>query len=104
LCNSCKTNETLIYPNPDSKYSKCPKCNFNTQHLESNRTIKSATEYSEGRGEEIKGCKYCGHREVRSYTIAKVVRSSSSSSSGSSSSGGSWGGGRSSGGGATSSW
>lgn len=102
LCKACQATESLIYPNSNSKYTSCPKCNFKTYHVVSNRTLRSATEYSEGQGEEIKACKHCAHRDVRKYTIAKIVKSSSSSSS--SSSGGSWGGGSSSGGGASSSW
>jgi uncharacterized protein len=103
FCNGCKNQESFIYPNVNTKYSVCSKCNFTTYYLVSNRTIRSATTMSEGHGEEIKACKFCNHRDVRTYTIPKVVKSSSGSSS-SSSSGGSWGGGRSGGGGASSSW
>lgn len=102
LCKACNASESLIYPNANSKYTACPKCSFKTFHVVSNRTLRSATEYSEGQGEEIKACKHCAHRDIRKYSIAKIVKSSSSSSS--SSSGGSWGGGSSSGGGASSSW
>jgi uncharacterized protein len=104
-CTGCYNTETLIYPNPDSKYTACPKCNFKTQYKVSSRTVRAATESSTGVGEETRLCKFCNHQVVSKYTIAKIVRSSSSSSSGSSSSGGgSWGGGSSGGGGASSSW
>jgi len=104
LCANCKMNETLIYPNPDSKYSNCGKCNFKTMYVVSRRTVRSATEYSEGEGEEQKLCKFCGHQQASRYSIPKITKSSSSSGSSSSSSGGSWGGGSSGGGGASSSW
>lgn len=102
LCQDCQSNENYVYRNPATKYSACSKCSFIALHLSSSRTLRSATEYNTGLREEVKICKFCGHREVKQYTIPKVTKSSSSS--GSSSSGGSWGGGRSSGGGAGSSW
>jgi uncharacterized protein len=104
LCASCHGNETLIYPNPDSKFSTCEKCKFKTSHVANRRTIRAATEYSEGQGEETHVCKHCGHQHRTTYSIAKISKSSSSSGSSSSSSGGSWGGGSSGGGGASSSW
>jgi len=102
LCKTCAGTESLIYRNRRTKYSACPQCNFVTFHLESNRTIRSATEYSTGLREEVRTCKFCSHRKVTQHTIPKIT--TSSSSSGGSSSGGSWGGGSSSGGGASSSW
>jgi uncharacterized protein len=103
-CGHCKNYERLMYVSPNTKYEACPKCKFYALKWVSDRTIQSATEYSEGTGEEIKECKFCQHRNVRTYSIPKITRSSSSSGGSSSSSGGSWGGGRSSGGGASSSW
>jgi uncharacterized protein len=108
LCRNCQAHETLIYANKESKYSGCPQCNYQTYYVANDRTIRAATTSSEGLGEETKLCKYCGHREVKKYTIARIERSSSGSSggssSGSSSSGSDWGGGSSGGGGASSSW
>jgi uncharacterized protein len=103
-CSQCSANEQFVYINTGSKYKVCPKCNFYTFYSISRRTIQSATEYSEGTGEEVKECKFCNHRDVSTYSIPRVERSSSSSGGDSSSSGGSWGGGSSSGGGASSSW
>jgi uncharacterized protein len=104
LCSSCNTNETLIYKNPESKYVTCSKCNFKTMAVVSRRTIRAASEYSAGEGEERRLCKFCGHQETSKYSIPKITRSSSSGSGSSSSGGGSWGGGSSGGGGASSSW
>jgi uncharacterized protein len=104
VCDGCNAEETVIYPNLSSKYSTCPKCNFKTFTRLSSRTLRSATESSEGVGEETKACKFCNHQTTTKYSIARITRSSSGSGSSSSSSGGSWGGGSSGGGGASSSW
>jgi uncharacterized protein len=113
-CPACNAADKLTYINPSSKYSACPKCKVHAYFKVSDSVIRAATTSSEGTGEEIHGCKYCGERNVRRYSIARVQQSStssgSSSSSGgsssgsSSSSGGSWGGGSSGGGGASSTW
>lgn len=103
FCESCQAHDTYNFHSEKTKYEKCPKCTFFTYHQVSNKTITAATTSYEGIGEEIKACKFCQHRHVRRYSIARL--SSSSSSGGSSSGGsGSWGGGSSGGGGASSSW
>jgi uncharacterized protein len=102
-CNVCQATQALRYPNPSTKFEACPKCATVAYYIASDRTIRAATQSSEGLGEEVKLCKYCNERNVRTYTIAKLS-SSSSGGSGGGSSGGSWGGGSSGGGGASSSW
>jgi uncharacterized protein len=102
-CNACSAPQVFRYPNPFTKFDDCPKCGTIAYYVSSTRTIKSATQSSEGLKEETKLCKFCQFKNVRTFTIPKLS-SSSSSSSGGSSSGGSWGGGRSGGGGASSSW
>lgn len=102
VCTQCDAHDVYNFPNENTKYEKCPQCKFSTYHQVSNKTIRAATQSSSGTGEEVKACKFCGHRHVRTYSIARL--SSSSSSSGGSSGGGSWGGGGSGGGGASSSW
>ncbi|HYC84136.1 MAG TPA: TPM domain-containing protein [Chryseosolibacter sp.] len=101
-CGACNAADKLTYTNRGSKYEPCPKCQARTYYRVSNSVVRPATTVSEGAGEEIHACKFCGHRNVRRYTIARIQKSSSSSSSGSS--GGSWGGGSSGGGGASSRW
>jgi uncharacterized protein len=103
-CEACASIAVWFYLNRHSKYEPCPKCKTIAYCSISTRTVVSATYSSSGSGEEIHACKFCGHQQKSTYTIAQLVRSTSSSSSGSSSSGGSWGGGRSGGGGASSSW
>lgn len=106
-CEACQSIQMWFYLNQHSSYEPCPKCNTIAYHFISSRTIVSATYSSSGSGEEIRGCKFCGHQTKSSYSIARLTRSTSSSSSfggSSSSGGGSWGGGRSGGGGASSSW
>lgn len=106
-CNACGSVEVLNYPNSKSKYSRCPQCNFLTDHLDGKRTTQSATYEADGNGEEAHTCLNCGHHHIVSFIIPMLVASSSSSSDSSSSSsdsGGSWGGGDSGGGGAESSW
>lgn len=103
-CSACNASDKLSYLNPSSKYQACPKCQVKSYFKVSNSVVRSATTSNEGIGEEINSCKFCGERNVRRYSIARITTSSSSSSSGGSSSGGSWGGGSSGGGGASSSW
>jgi uncharacterized protein len=102
LCDACGTYFELMYPNRSSKYSNCPKCKTKAWYLKSNRTIESPTTSSTGTGEKVHECKFCNHKVVSTYTIARLPDSSSSGSGGSS--GGSFGGGSSGGGGASSSW
>lgn len=103
LCDGCGTYFELMYPNRSSKYNNCPKCKTKAWYLKSNQTIKSPTTSSTGTGEKTHECKFCNHKVVSTYTIARLSESSSSGG-GSSSSGGSFGGGSSGGGGASSSW
>lgn len=112
-CNACGSTEILSYPNKTTNYTRCPKCNYLTYHFGSRRTIEDATYTSQGRGEEERTCKHCGHHHIDTFVIAMLVASTSSSDSDSSSSfsdssssdsGGSWGGGDSGGGGSDSSW
>ena len=104
-CLHCGEVERLRYINPKTKYTVCPTCKVQSYHVVSNTTLEAPTEHATGEGEEISVCEFCGDRNVRRYSIAKLASSSSSSSSGrGSSSGGSWGGGSSGGGGASSRW
>jgi uncharacterized protein len=114
-CNSCGSTEVLGYPTKKTDYTRCPKCQYKTYHFGARRTIEPATYTSQGRGEEERTCKHCGHRHIDTFAIAMLVAAASSSdsdssssfsdsSSSSSDSGGSWGGGDSGGGGADSSW
>ncbi|MFZ6014095.1 MAG: TPM domain-containing protein [Bacteroidota bacterium] len=106
-CGACQSIEVWHYLNRLSKYEPCPKCKTIAYCFISSRTLVAATYSSSGTGEQVHGCKFCGHTKKSTYSIAQLTRSTSSGSSsigGSSSSGGSWGGGRSGGGGASSSW
>ncbi len=98
-------------------YNNCPKCKYKTYKKIYDKTIKSATYSSSGKGERKYQCSHCKHSKITTYTIPQKTRSSSSSSGSSSSYGGSsswgggggggsssWGGGGSGGGGAGSSW
>jgi len=105
-CDACQNIEMWFYLNRSSRYEPCPRCKTIAFHLESDRTLESATYSSSGKGEKLYSCKFCNHKKKSTYTIARLVQhtTSGSSSFGGSSSGGSWGGGRSGGGGASSSW
>ena len=101
-CNVCSAAQVFRYPNPGTSYEDCPKCVTVAYYVSSTRTMRAATESSEGLKEETKTCKFCHFKNVRTYTTPKLSSSSSGGSGGSS--GGSWGGGSSGGGGASSSW
>ena len=100
-CASCQAHQVFRYPTPQTKYEDCPKCSTVAYYVASTRTLRAATQSSEGLKEETKICKYCHFKNVRKYTTPKLSKSSSGSGG---SSGGSWGGGSSGGGGASSSW
>jgi uncharacterized protein len=101
-CQACSAAQVFRYPTPGTQYEGCPKCSTVAYYLASTRTIKAATTSSEGLREEVRSCKYCKHRDVKTITIPR--KSESSSGGGGGSSGGSWGGGSSGGGGSSSSW
>lgn len=101
-CRHCQANQIFRYPSSQTTYEDCPKCSTVAYYISSSRTLRAATETSEGLKEETKTCKYCKFVNVRTYSTPKLSKSSSSGGGGSS--GGSWGGGRSGGGGASSSW
>lgn len=113
-CESCGEIEQFIFANKATAYTVCATCKNTTERSTGSRTIKRATEYSEGLSEVSYLCVFCNKKRKQQVTLPRITpppppSSSSSSSrssfsSGSSSSGGSWGGGRSSGGGSTSSW
>ena len=99
----------LKYADWFNKYKKCPSCRHKTYFKEYDKTLRSATYTSSGKGEKKFYCENCGHEDITTYTIPRLRRSSSSgggsSSSGSFSGGGSsFGGGSSSGGGSSNSW
>jgi len=114
-CEGCGEIEQFIFENKATAYTACPSCSNKTERSTGSRTLKRATEYSEGLSEVSYLCVYCNKKRKQQVTLPRITPppppSSSSSSSrssyssgSSSSSGGSWGGGRSSGGGSTSSW
>ncbi len=109
-CTGCGGVETWQFRDKLTQYKICPACKSLAYYTVSDRTLVSPTYSSTGKGEETNKCKACGKSEKKTYSMAKLTRSSSSSGSSggsgfsSSSSGGSWGGGRSGGGGSSSSW
>jgi uncharacterized protein len=109
LCSACGATATSAYPGSESKYEKCPSCKCLAYTLESDTVLEKASYESQGRGEMVHVCKFCGKRKTSSYRIPRLVRESvaaagSVASSSSSSGGSSWGGGNSGGGGASSNW
>ncbi|WP_374328678.1 YgcG family protein [Azonexus sp.] len=109
LCTACGATATWAYPGTESKYTKCPSCKCLAYTLESDTVLEKASYESQGRGETIHVCKFCGKRKTTSYRIPKLVRESAAGAGGSlgsssSSGGSSWGGGSSGGGGAGSNW
>jgi uncharacterized protein len=110
LCRNCGHNEIFAYDNPHSKYTSCPHCRVKTYSYKSERIIKNATVYSQGKGEKIYECSYCKKRDVIPYIIPMIVISSGSGrknggfGGGGNFSGGSFGGGHTGGGGARGGW
>ena len=102
LCDACGEQAVRSYGGTESGFNKCPSCEHLTWFEESDKTLVEADYDHSGEGERVLACKFCDHREIEHYNIARLQRSSSSSGSSSSSS--SWGGGSSGGGGSSSSW
>lgn len=105
-CGTCDSHSVERYRKWFSGLTECPQCGYRTLDV-TRRTIRSATEYSTGQGEETSDCRHCKYSNHETYTIPRIQKSSSSSSwgsSSSSSSSSSFGGGSSSGGGGGASW
>ena len=52
--------------------AQCPNCNYQTLKVDREEVIQVATEDEEGELMKYFGCKYCGHKERKSFKIAKV--------------------------------
>lgn len=117
LCGGCGASQRVSFPNEDTAFEACPKCNTVALSLESDTIVRQASATLQGKGVRKHVCRHCGHQRKENYLIARTssvddagaastIGSSSSSSSDSSSGGSSsdWGGGSSGGGGASTSW
>ena len=51
---------------------QCSNCNYQTLKIDREEIIKSATEFEEGELMKYYACSYCGHKERKSFKIAKL--------------------------------
>jgi len=98
VCPTCDARVKVPYKSWSSKYSKCSECGRRTLETKT-KTLRAATQISEGRQQVTRRCRNCGWSSVTEETTPRLPPPSSSS--GSSSSGGSSGGSSSFGGGSS---
>ena len=53
---------------------KCPSCNYQTLKVTKEEVIKAASTEEEGELKKAFQCSYCGHKESRSFVIAKTEK------------------------------
>jgi DNA-directed RNA polymerase subunit RPC12/RpoP len=56
---------------------QCSECNYQTLRVEREEIIQPATETEEGELMKYLSCSYCGHKERKSFKIARVKESTS---------------------------
>lgn len=116
-CPVCGETERIPYKVDQSRYTTCPACHTVALGLACDREIRPATTRSEGYGEKIYECKYCGHNDKKPYVIPKkedlalaaaalgaAAASSRRGGFGGGGFGGGFGGGSTGGGGASGGW
>lgn len=104
ITDDASEKQILSYERAWTKYTRCSKCSFKTNSLESSITITKATTSRSGEAIDTYLCCNCGAESKRNRIIPRIEKTSSSSSSGGSSRSSSFSGGRSGGGGASGNW
>lgn len=70
-CDKCGSVERFPYKANQKKYTECPRCHTIAMSLQGDVTVTPPTTKSEGIGEKIYHCEYCGNTNRRRYSIAK---------------------------------
>lgn len=117
-CPSCGTVERFPFRENQKRYTECPACGTVAMGLLCDAVLVPPTTRSEGHGERVYQCRYCGHQKKTPYKIPRkdggtgaivagaVVGSmlGRGGGGGGGFSGGSFGGGATGGGGASGGW
>lgn len=71
VCPECNTVERYAFRVPQSKYTECPYCHTIAMEPVSNTILKHPTTRSEGLGQRVSRCQYCGKEKRVNYAIPK---------------------------------
>lgn len=70
-CPTCGTIERFPYKVKQEKYSECPACHTVAMTLDHEIILRQPTTRTEGEGEKVYVCKFCGHNDHRRFKIDK---------------------------------
>ena len=70
-CPQCGTIERYPYKSKQQEYTECPNCHTVAMKLVQDRVVVKPTTRSEGMGERVYECKYCGHITRKPYKIPR---------------------------------
>ncbi len=111
-CPNCNELDIIPFENPNSTYTRCPRCGAKACTLTSDRVVTRPTTRSKGVGEKTYTCLNCRNTTTKRYSIEALASAApivigglgGFGGSGGGISGGSFGGGGTMGGGASGSW
>ncbi|MCH5247892.1 MAG: TPM domain-containing protein [Muribaculaceae bacterium] len=109
-CPECAFGKVHSFRNSRSPYQKCDLCGTYASHKVGDRIVRYPTVVSEGRGETVHHCEYCGNDNHKPYIIPRktpvIITGGGGRGGGFGGgiSGGSFGGGMTGGGGASGRW
>lgn len=112
-CPNCNELDIIPFENPNSSYTRCPRCGAKACTLTSDRVVTRPTSRSKGVGEKTFTCLNCRNTTTKRYSIEALASAapivigglgSLGGSRGGGLGGGSFGGGGTMGGGASGSW
>lgn len=112
-CPNCNELDILPFENPNSSYTRCPRCGAKACTLTSDRVVTQPTSRSKGMGEKTYTCLNCRNTTTKRYSIEALASAAPivigglggfGGSRGGGFRGGSFGGGGTMGGGASGSW
>lgn len=68
-CDNCGLATVDSSDNPFSKYTVCDRCGTKAMHSVGHRTLRAASTFHDGEGEEVYRCEHCGHENRKWYRI-----------------------------------
>lgn len=70
-CPKCGTIERFPYKTDQKKYTECPACHTIAMCLDHETILRPATTRSEGIGEKVYVCQFCGHNHRQRFKIPR---------------------------------
>ncbi len=69
VCPNCNEVDIIPFDNPQSEYTKCPKCGAKACHVVSMQRVQAPTTTREGVGVKTIQCEHCKYRFQQRYSI-----------------------------------